>query len=155
MADLEQSSIESRKKYVEAWNKTMIDIWQERINTLGAVDTGSLWRSPLSLPVRADGRFYDIELSQTFLEYGIWVDLGVGGELHHGDYEANSKYIEEHGKKRVRKPWFSIKYYSSVMNLRDFMADSLGREFTGMFCNALDSDRAKHKSSFYRRKGYS
>lgn len=132
----------------------MIDIWKERIFDLKVIKTGNLWRSPVQLPVHADGRFYDITLSQTFLEYGLWQDLGVGRELKHGDYEYNSKYIEEHGKKRERRRWFSLKYYSSVMALRDFMAESLGNEFVSMFCAALDSDKAKLNTDFYRRKGY-
>lgn len=150
MADTGKQPIEARKKFVEAWNKTMIDIWQERINALHVVDTGSLWRSPLHLPVRADGRFYDITLSQNFLEYGLWQDLGVGREVSHG----NSGDIGR-DKVRERRRWFSVKYYSSVMNLRDFMAESLGHEFKSMFCAALDSDTAKRGTGFYRRKGYS
>ena len=132
----------------------MIDIWQERISMLNVIDTGSLWRSPLELPVQADGRFYDITLSQNFLEYGLWQDLGVGRELHHGDSERNKEYIEEHGRNRTPRRWFSVKYYSSVMNLRDFMAESLGNEFKSMFCAALDSANAKYGTEFYKRKGY-
>ena len=142
-----QQPIEARKKFVEAWNKTMIDIWRERIYDLKVVKTGNLWRSAmegdgLRLPIQADGRFYDVTLIQSFNEYGIWQDLGVGRELKHGKYEENKEYIEANGLKRQRRRWFSIKYYSSVMNLRDFMAESLGNEFKSMFCAALDSDAA-------------
>lgn len=154
MADPRTAAVDARQKFVEAWNKTMIDIWNERICKLKVIDTGALWRSPLQLPVRADGRFYDITLSQNFLEYGLWQDLGVGRELRHGDYEHNKEYIEEHGRKRERRPWFSIRYYSSVMNLRDFMAESLGEEFRSMFCAALDSDNARYSTEHYRRMGY-
>lgn len=154
MADLRTAAVDARQKFVEAWNKTMIDIWNERIYKLKVIDTGALWRSPLQLPVRADGRFYDITLSQNFLEYGLWQDLGVGRELRHGDYEHNKEYIEEHGRKRERRPWFSIRYYSSVMNLRDFMAESLGDEFRSMFCAALDSDNARYSTEHYRRMGF-
>lgn len=126
----------------------MLDIWQERIYRLGVVHTGALWRSPLSMPVRADGRFLDVSLSQTFLEYGLWQDLGVGREVPHG----NSGDIGRE-KKRQRRRWFSTKYYASVMNLRDFMAESLGNEFTGMFAN-LDSDAQRRSTAFYSRKGY-
>ena len=112
----------------------MLDIWQERIYRLRVMRTGALWRSPLSMPVRADGRFLDVSLSQSFIEYGLWQDLGVGREVPHG----NSGDIGRE-KKRQRKKWFSTKYYSSVMNLRDFMAESLGDEYVGMFAN-LDSD---------------
>ena len=126
----------------------MLDIWQERIYRLGVVHTGALWRSPMSMPVRADGRFFDVSLSQTFLEYGLWQDLGVGREVPHG----NSGDIGRE-KKRQRRRWFSAKYYASVMNLRDFMAESLGNEFTGMFAN-LDSDAQRRSTAFYSRKGY-
>ena len=127
----------------------MIDIWAERIYKLKVIDTGSLWRSPLELPVQADGRFYDITLSQNFLEYGLWQDLGVGREVPHGNGGDSG-----HDKVRERRRWFSIKYYSSVMNLRDFMAESLGDEFKSMFCAALDSDNARYNTEYYRRKGY-
>lgn len=145
---MDNTAVESRRKYIEAWNKTMLDIWQERIYRLRVMRTGALWRSPLSMPVRADGRFLDVSLSQTFLEYGLWQDLGVGREVPHG----NSGDIGRE-KKRQRRRWFSTKYYASVMNLRDFMAESLGSEFTGMFAN-LDSDAQRRSTAFYRRKGY-
>ena len=125
----------------------MLDIWQERIFKLKVMDSGSLWRSPLELPVRADGRFYDITLSQTFLEYGLWQDLGVGREVPIGNGGDIGR-----DKKRVRRRWFSTKYYASVMALRDFMAESLGQEFIGMFAN-LDADDMRRNTDYYRRKG--
>lgn len=142
-------TIEARRKFVEAWNKTMIDIWQEKIYKYHIIDSGNLYRSPLALAVRADGRFYDITLSQSFVEYGIWQDLGTGREVpigNHGDIGRD--------KVRQRRPWFSPKYYASVMNLRDFYADSLGREFVGLFAN-LDTDDLRRNSEYYRRKGLS
>lgn len=128
----------------------MIEIWQERIQKLDVIDTGALWRSPLHLPVRADGRFYDITLSQTFLEYGLWQDLGTGREVPIG----NDGDIGRE-KKRERRRWFSTKYYSSVMNLRDFMALSIGEEFKAMFCSALDSNSLRQGSQYYKRRGLS
>lgn len=142
-------TIEARRKFVEAWNKTMIDIWQEKIFKYKIYDTGNLYRSPLALDIRADGRFYDITLSQTFIEYGIWQDLGTGREVPIGNPGDLG-----HDKVRQRRPWFSPKYYASVMNLRDFYAESLGREFVGMFAN-LDSDDLRRRSEYYRKKGLS
>lgn len=144
---MDRDPIDERKKFVEAWNKTMLDIWQERIFKLKVMDSGSLWRSPLELPVRADGRFYDITLSQTFLEYGLWQDLGVGREVPIGNGGDIGR-----DKNRVRRRWFSTKYYASVMALRDFMAESLGQEFVGMFAN-LDADDMRRNTDYYRRKG--
>lgn len=146
----QRDPIAEREKFVEGWNKTMVDIWRERIRLLQVVDTGSLLASPIQLPVRADGRFYDITLSQTFLEYGLWQDLGTGRETPIG----NSGDIGR-AKVRERRRWFSTKYYSSIMKLRDFMAQSLGEEFKSMFCKALDADRLRHSSNHYHRKGLS
>lgn len=148
--------VEARRKFVEAWNKTMIDIWQEKIFKYKIYDTGNLYRSPLALAIRADGRFFDITLSQSFAEYGIWQDLGTGREKwigNPGDIGDTTKSGEPRNF-RERRPWFSPKYYASVMNLRDFYAESLGQEFVGMFAN-LDSDDLRRSSEYYRRKGLS
>ena len=87
----------------------------------------------MALPVRADGRFFEVGLSQAFLEYGLWQDYGTGKETPRG----NSGDIGRE-KKRKRRRWFSKKYYSSVMNIRDFFADNLGREFQGIIADAFD-----------------
>ena len=139
--------IEARKKFVEAWNKTMIDIWQEKIYKYHIIDTGNLYASPKALSIKADGRFYDITLSQAFLEYGIWQDLGTGREVPIG----NGGDIGRE-KVRQRRPWFSPKYYASVMNLRDFYAESLGYGFVGLFAN-LDSDDLRRQSGYYKKHG--
>ena len=102
-----------RKKYVEAFNDTMIKIWQEQITLLGVIDTHQLLRSPISLPIRSDGRFYEVGLSQAFLEYGLWQDYGTGKETPRG----NSGDIGR-DKVRKRRRWFSRKYYASVMNIK-------------------------------------
>lgn len=171
----QRDTIAEREKFVEGWNNTMVDIWRERIRLLDVVDTGALLGSVRGLPVQADGRFYDITLSQTFLEYGLWQDFGTGREVpigNPGDVKClDYVYREEHGLNTPRKRgkkwgggmtsgnprairrWFSPKYYSSIIKLRDFMGQSLGDEFKSMFCDTLDADRARHNSNYYRRKG--
>ena len=129
----QQQAQQEREKYVLAFNDTMIKIWQEQITLLDVIDTRSLLRSPMALPVRADGRFLEVGLSQAFLEYGLWQDYGTGKETPRG----NSGDIGRE-KKRKRRRWFSKKYYSSVMNIRDFFADNLGREFQGIISDAFD-----------------
>ena len=142
-------AVEQRKRYVEAWNRTLINIWQERIYKLHVIDTGFLWRSPVNLPVRADGRFYEVSLSQVFAEHGLWQDLGVGRETPHGNTGDIGR-----DKVRQRRRWYSTKSYSSVMALRDFMAESIGREFVGIMSN-LDASKQRANTSYYRRKGWS
>lgn len=124
---------EEREKYVRAWNDTLLHIWQERITLLEVIDTGRLLASPVAMPVTADGRFVEVSLSQEFLEYGLWQDYGVGGETPRG----NSGDLG-HAKKRQRRPWFSKKYYASVLNLRDFFGDNLGREFQGIIADSFE-----------------
>lgn len=146
---MDRNPIDERRKFVEAWNDTMVKIWKERIQKLGVIHTGSLLRSPFKFPVRADGRLYEIHLAQSFLEYGLWQDLGTGREVPIG----NGGDIGRE-KKRERRRWFSVAYFSSIMNLRRFFAESLGREFVGIVAN-LDADKLRHNSPYYRRKGLS
>ena len=128
----EARAIEERKKFVTAFNDTMLRIWQEQITLLGVIDTGALLSSPKALPLRADGRFMEVSLSQTFLEYGLWQDYGTGRETPRG----NSGDLGR-AKKRQRRRWFSRKYYASVMNLKEFYEENIGREFCGIVANAL------------------
>lgn len=124
-----------REKYVLAFNKTMVKIWQEQLTLLGVIDTSRLLRSPHSVATRSDGRFIEVTLSQAFLEYGIWQDYGTGKEVPRGNHGDIGRE-----KKRKRRRWFSRKYFASVMNIRDFLADNIGREFIGVVAQALDAD---------------
>ena len=123
---------DARQKYILAFNATMLEIWKERITLLEVIDTGLLLRSPLSLSVKADGRFFEVTLSQAFLEYGLWQDYGVGRETPSG----NSGDIGRR-KVRQRRPWFSKKYYASVLNLRDFLGENIGQEFQGVIADTF------------------
>lgn len=130
---MEDEELLKRQKFVNAFNKTMIQIWQEQITLLDVIDTGRLLKSPISFPVQADGRFLEMSLSQAFLEYGLWQDFGTGKETPRGNGGDLGK-----AKKRQAKKWFSRKYYASVMNLKDFLAESIGEEFVGLVAKAID-----------------
>lgn len=130
---------EEREKFVFAFNRTMITIWCEQITLLNVIDTGRLLRSLKALPVRADGRFIEIGLSQSFLEYGLWQNFGTGKEIPRGN---SGDFGRE--RKRQKKPWFSRKYYASVMNLRDFLADNIAHEFVGIVARALDDKYVRY-----------
>ena len=129
----ELAAFKEREKFVSAFNETMLKIWKEQMTLLDVIDTGALLASPKALPLRADGQFIELGLSQSFLEYGLWQNFGTGKETPRG----NKGDI---GRKKVRqkKPWFSRKYYASVMNLRDFLADNMAKEFVGVVAQSLD-----------------
>lgn len=115
--------LQEREKFVLAFNDTMLKIWREQMTLLGVIDTGRLLHSPKSLPVRADGRFIELGLSQSFLEYGLWQNFGTGKEIPRGNHGDIGRE-----RKRKKKPWFSRKYYASVMNLRDFLSDNIAHD---------------------------
>ena len=132
----EQQAIDERGKYVRAFTDTMIKIWKEQITLLHVIDTQRLLRSPIAIGMNADGKFSEVHLSQAFLEYGLWQDYGTGKEVPRGN-------CGDLGRPKVRKErhWFSRKYYMSVMNIKEFMGDSLGRQFQGIISDALDQKK--------------
>ena len=76
--------LEERRKYVTAFNSTMVKIWREQINLLGVIDTGALYRSTMAVRMTADGKFTQITLAQSFNTYGIFVDYGTGSNTPRG-----------------------------------------------------------------------
>ncbi len=135
MNGTDKAQLEARRKYVRAFNATMVKIWREQIALLGVIDTGALYRSTVGVSLTADGKFLDITLSQAFNTYGLFVDYGTGSNTPRG----NSGDIGRENK-RKRKRWFSRKYFASVMNIQEFYADSLGQEFCRAISNALNPD---------------
>ena len=61
------------------------------------------------------------------MQYGLWQDYGTGRETPRG----NSGDIGR-AKVRQHRKWFSRKYYASVMNIKEFYEDNIGRSFTGI-----------------------
>ena len=129
----QEQALQERQKYVAAFNDTMIKIWKERITLLDVIDTKTLLHSPISLGYKTDGKLVDVHLSQAFREYGLWQDYGTGRETPRGNPGDIGR-----AKVRQRRRWFSIKYYASFMNIKEFYADNLGKEFIGIINEALD-----------------
>lgn len=126
---------QEREKYVRAFNDTMIKIWREQIALLGVIDTGALYRSTVAVNMTADGKFTSISLSQKFNLYGLFVDYGTGSNTPRGNPGDLGR-----DNKRRRKRWFSRKYFASVMNIREFFADNLGKDMADTISNALTRD---------------
>lgn len=141
-------AVEARKKYIHAWNKLLLDIWHEKIYALKVIDTASLYRSLKVLKEEADESVTTVSLEQGFLEYGLWQEFGTGREVPIGNPGDIGR-----DKKRVRRPWFSPKYFYSSMRIRDFFIDSLAEEFIGITLQNLDSNYIRQHSAYYRAKG--
>lgn len=146
--------VEEREDYVVGWNKAMVDIWQGRIHLLGVEDTFALYHSPKALNIKtdADGRFLSFELSHTFNEYGLWQDMGTGRNTAIGN--THKKDQDGWTNKRQPRRWFSTKYYSSVMRLKEFMAESIGKDFIGAFAK-LNAEDYRSQTQYYKSKGLS
>lgn len=141
MDQLDKTTVEARRKFAMAFNFTMVRIWQERIIKLGVMDRGTLYRSLLGLKTFVSSDATHIQLTQQFHTYGIFQNFGVGKEVPRG----NPRDIGR-PKKRIARPWFDKKYYSSVMNLRDFLSESMSQQYIGIVSNAL-SDRTLKDST--------
>lgn len=94
--------------------------------------TGELIASTVAMRLKSDEEALSVTFEQQFREYGIYVDAGTGREV----YRNNPGDI---GRQKVRKPkpWFSKKYYLSVMNLRDFYAENLGLQTIDIIADSL------------------
>lgn len=147
-------AIEERRQWVEGWNKTMVDIWHEKIHRLGVEDTFALYHSPKAFNIKtdADGRFLDITLSHGFLEYGLWQDMGTGRNTAIGN--THKKDMDGWENKRKPRRWSSTKYYRSTMRLKEFMAESIGKEFIGIF-GKLEAEDYRKQTEYYKSKGLS
>lgn len=130
--------LKEREQYVKAFNNTMISIWKEKIVLLGAVDTKSLLESVTAVSMTADAQFLSITFEQKFNEYGIYVDSGTGKEVSRGN-------PGDIGRDKVRKPkpWFFKKHIASVYNIRDFMAENVGKDIADTISNAISGRIAR------------
>lgn len=130
-------ALAERQKYVRAFNRTMVRIWQEQIILLGIIDTGALYNSVVALGMTAEDKYTSVTLSQSFKTYGLFVDYGTGSNTPRGNSgDLGAGFTN----RRKRRRWFSRKYYASVMNIQEFFADNLGRDCCMAISNALNPD---------------
>ena len=66
------------------------------------------------------------------MQYGLWQDYGTGRETPRGNSGDLGRV-----KRRKRRRWSSRKYYASVMKIKEFYEENIGREFCGLVSNAL------------------
>lgn len=87
-----------------------------------------------------------------FNEYGLWQDMGTGRNTAIGN--THKKDQDGWTNKREQRRWFSTKYYSSTMRLKEFLAESIGKEYVGLFGN-LEAEDYRSQTKYYKRKGLS
>lgn len=133
MAELTpRSAIDTRHKYVAAFNGEMIKIWKERIALLKVIDTGALYNSIISLKSFSNPDASDIEMTWGFNAYGLYQELGTGREMYRGNPGDIGR-----PKARQRRPWLGKAFYSSMMNIKEFMAGSLGKQAMAIIANTF------------------
>lgn len=147
-------------KYVDAWTKTQLDIWREKISRLGIVRSGALYNSfDAAVSAASSGK----TISMRFLQYGVYQALGTGREFYHdngGDLPfLENTYREEHGlntprrvgpawgghmtsgNPRERRDWYSRKLYMSTMAMIEDLARILGENMVHIICEELTDVR--------------
>lgn len=131
----QESRQKEREKFVRAFNSTMVAIWKEQITLLGVIDTGALFRSVTAIGLSYDSKFTSVTLTQSLRHYGLFVDYGTGSNTRRGNPDDIGR-----PNPRRRKRWFSRKHFASVMNLREFYADNLGRDVAQVVSNSLSAE---------------
>ena len=115
--------------YLPLWTSKMIEIWRDRIDLLAIHHTGALRASLHAKPIHATQT--EALITFQFLQYGIYVDRGVGNGYrpgNGGDLQILSPlYRRMHhlGPQRERRPWYSRSYYISTEVLKDHLARHL------------------------------
>lgn len=129
----------------KGWAEEMVRIWREKINILKVVDTGAL-RNSVDQMISGSGG--DKTIVHTFLEYGLYQDMGVGSGYKKSHQGAgiglaflDEEYREQHKLGEPRKPrrWFSKKYYASVKVMAEVRTEMLAEEGAILISNIITS----------------
>lgn len=145
----------------EGWERTMVQIWKDRLALSRGIDTGALLNSIASGGTAVSG----IEATFTFryLQYGVYVEGGSGPEFNRSHRRADGTlpildkdYRHEHGLDRPRRrgpawgggktsgharkahPWFDRSWYISRRVLAERAAAIIGDAYVGMFDSLAD-----------------
>lgn len=118
--------IKQRKDFADKFDDTLIRMWKEKIKVsrkTRSFRSGTLYRSVYAPLASVDIKATKMSWKFSYRHYGVFVERGTG----RGVFRGNNGDIGRDNKRRKR-PWMNPKYYLSVCNLRDFLADSLGQE---------------------------
>lgn len=149
---------EDIRRWEDGWTQMMITIWREKILHLGVVDTMMLYNNISDEISSSQG---ETTIVHKFLEYGIFVEAGVGNGYRKGN-GGNLEILDPYyrkahgldrprkrgprestkdmttGKPRTKQYWFSKKYLSSIMVLNEVERDLYGNAYMGALSNVVD-----------------
>lgn len=123
--------------YARGWYDMMTRIWTDRMQRMGIYHTGALHSSVRQAGLTQAG--FSLTAQFQFLQYGIYVDAGVGNGYKPGNggelLFLQKSYRQEHhlGKPREKRPWFSTSWAISCRVLADEMHRLTGDAFVGLF----------------------
>ena len=71
-----------------------------------------------------------IHFEQILAQYEVLCVVALGHKA-----ENKAARTEREQKVQQRRKWFSRKYYASVMRIKEFYEDNIGRSFTGIIAD--------------------
>lgn len=138
-----RDSQRGRNDYLRGWTDMMVKIWVEKLQQTVYSDgsgKGVLAHSFSGIAVTSNE---DVtKIVHRFSLYGIYVERGTGKEFKLGN-PGDIGPVTKRGKPRKLrqpKPWFSKKFYSSRMKLKEKMAEMYAGEFCRMVVSVLQRD---------------
>ncbi len=75
-----------------------------------------------------------IHFEQILAQYEVLCVVALGHKA-----ENKAARTEREQKVQQRRKWFSRKYYASVMNIKEFYEDNIGKSFTGTIMSIAHS----------------
>lgn len=135
-----QEALADLHAFEAGWTRAMPVYWREKMMQLGVYDTGRLYNS-VEGSIDASHR----TIVHRFVEYGIYVEAGVGNGYRHGNSgkdDANGLWFMRGDnwrmpERRKKAPWFSKKYYASFMRLCEAEQYYYGDAYVGMVSDVL------------------
>lgn len=132
----------------EAWANITMEIWQDRMMKYQVRDSGALFSS-LKQHVNAQANGSSDRIDFFFLYYGIFVDMGVGGEFKRGNSGDTGYDYGLSSPKRQAKPWYSKAFYGQVKRLGEIVAEKYGDAASQQIVGFMTS-QADDRISQYR-----
>ncbi|WP_314381169.1 hypothetical protein [Segatella buccae] len=154
--------------FERGWAVEMTNLWREKMEKVRALDSGTLYRSVQGVihPGPVTTIEHTFMLYGIYVEAGVgrefapaWGSRG-DGTLNSGQLPfllpGGEDYRRRHrldrprkvgpawggrvagGHPRQPKPWYSRKYYASVMKLNEVEADFYGSTYNGLISSGLD-----------------